>query len=239
MLTGKTWWVIGASEGLGLALAQALQAKGARVILSARSADKLNAAAAGLPGSRAVVMDVTDAASVQAGVLAAGPVDGMVYCVGAYDPMSAADWKPDRAEAMADANYMGALRVLSHLVPDFVARRAGHIVLIGSLAGFRGLPAAIGYGSSKAALMHLAENLRIDLRGSGVRVQLANPGFIATRLTAKNQFRMPQLMTPEQAAAHVLRLMRSNRFSLSFPSPFAWLFTLGRYLPLRWFQALF
>ena len=239
MQAGKTWWVIGASEGLGLALAASLQAEGARLILSARSADKLQAAVANLPVSRAVVMDVADAASVQAGILAAGPVDGMVYCVGAYDPMGATAWQPGRAEAMAEANYIGALRVLSHLVPGFVARRAGHIVLIGSLAGFRGLPGAIGYGSSKAALMHLAENLRIDLRGSGVRVQLANPGFIATRLTAKNRFRMPQLMTPEQAAAHVLRLMRSNRFSLSFPSPFAWLFTLGRYLPLRWFQALF
>ena len=239
MLTGKTYWLIGASEGLGLALAASLQAEGARLILSARSADKLQAATQRLPGSRAVVMDVTDAASVQAGVVAAGPVDGMVYCVGAYDPMGATAWQPGRAEAMAEANYLGALRVLSHLVPDFVARRAGHLVLIGSLAGFRGLPAAIGYGSSKAALMHLAENLRIDLRGSGVRVQLANPGFIATRLTAKNQFRMPQLMTPERAAGHVMRLIRSKRFAISFPVPFAWLFTLGRLLPLRWFQALF
>ena len=79
MLTGKTYWVIGASEGLGLALAASLQAEGARLILSARSADKLQAATQRLPGSRAVVMDVTDAASVQAGVLAAGQVDGMVY----------------------------------------------------------------------------------------------------------------------------------------------------------------
>jgi short-subunit dehydrogenase len=239
MLAGKTYWIIGASEGLGLALAQAMQAEGAHLILSARSTEKLKAAVANLPGSRAVAMDVTDAASVQTGVLAAGSVDGVVYCVGAYDPMAAPDWQPGRAEVMAEANYIGALRVLSHLVPDFAARRAGHIVLIGSLAGFRGLPGAIGYGSSKAALMHLAENLRVDLRGRGVRVQLANPGFIATRLTAKNQFRMPQLMTPELAASHVMRLMRSKRFAASFPAPFAWLFTLGQYLPLRWFQALF
>lgn len=239
MIMGQTWWIIGASEGLGRALAVLMLAKGATVIVSARSLAKLEEFAATDPNLRAVAMDVSDPCSVAAAVAAAGPVDGVVYCVGLYDPMSALDWKPGSAEAMAEGNYMGALRVLSHLMPGFVARDAGHIVLIGSLAGFRGLPGAIGYGSSKAALMHLGENLRIDLRGTGLRVQVANPGFIATRLTAKNSFRMPQLMTPEIAAAHVMRLMRSKRFSASFPAPFAWLFTIGRHLPLRWFQRLF
>lgn len=236
---GKTWWIVGASEGLGRALAELLLAEGAHVVASARSVPKLQDFVAAQANLRVVPMDVCDADSVAQGVAATGPVDGMVYCVGLYDPMSALNWQPGQAEAMADANYIGALRLLSHLIPAMVARRAGHVVLIGSLAGFRGLPGAIGYGSSKAALMHLAENLKVDLRGSGVRVQQANPGFIATRLTAKNQFRMPQLMTPETAAAHVLRLMRSKRFATSFPAPFAWLFMVGRHLPLRLFHALF
>jgi len=239
MFAGQTWWIIGASEGLGRALAVLMLAEGAKVVVSARSQGKLEEFAATDPNLRALAMDVSDATSVTVGVAAAGPVDGVVYCVGLYDPMSALEWQPGSAETMADGNYIGALRVLSHLMPGFVARNAGHIVLIGSLAGFRGLPGAIGYGASKAALMHLGENLRVDLRGTGLRVQVANPGFIATRLTAKNSFRMPQLMTPETAAGHVLRLMRSNRFSSSFPAPFAWLFTLGRYLPLRLFQRLF
>jgi len=239
MFAGQTWWIIGASEGLGRALAVLMLADGAKVVVSARSQAKLAEFAATNPNLQAVAMDVSDAASVAAGVAAVGPVDGVVYCVGLYDPMPAKDWQPGSAEAMAEGNYMGALRVLSHLMPGFVARNAGHIVLIGSLAGFRGLPGAIGYGSSKAALMHLGENLRVDLRGTGLRVQVANPGFIATRLTAKNSFKMPQLMTPEVAAGHVLRLMQSGRFSSSFPAPFAWLFTLGRYLPLGWFQRLF
>ena len=238
MFAGQTWWIIGASEGLGRALAVLLLAEGAKVVVSARNRTKLEEFAATDPNLAVVAMDVSNAASVAAAVTAAGPVDGVLYCVGLYDPMSALDWQPGSAEAMADGNYIGALRVLSHLMPGFVARNAGHIVLIGSLAGFRGLPGAIGYGASKAALMHLGENLRVDLRGTGLRVQVANPGFIATRLTAKNSFRMPQLMTPETAAGHVLRLMRSKRFSASFPAPFAWLFTLGRYLPLRLFQRL-
>ncbi len=239
MLAGKTYWVVGASEGLGRALAACLVVEGASVVVSARDLTKLRAFSASHPKLRAVVMDVTDSASVTQAVALAGEVDGVIYCAGLYDPMSALDWQPGQAEAMADANYIGALRLLSHLVPVFVARKAGHIVLIGSLAGFRGLPGAIGYGSSKAALMHLAENLRVDLRGSGVRVQLANPGYIATRLTAKNRFRMPQLMSPEAAALRVLRLMLSTRFCATFPAPFAWLFTIGRFLPLRLFQSLF
>lgn len=239
MFAGQTWWIIGASEGLGRALAVLMLAEGAKVVVSARNLAKLEEFAATDPNLRAVAMDVSDPASVTDAVATAGKVDGVVYCVGLYDPMSALDWKPGSAEAMAEGNYIGALRVLSHLMPGFVARNAGHVVLIGSLAGFRGLPGAIGYGSSKAALMHLGENLRVDLRKTGLRVQVANPGFIATRLTAKNNFRMPQLMTPDTAAGHVLRLMRSKRFSASFPAPFAWLFTVGRYLPLRWFQRLF
>ncbi|MEP4700788.1 MAG: SDR family NAD(P)-dependent oxidoreductase, partial [Parasphingorhabdus sp.] len=130
----------------------------------------------------------------------------------------------------------GALRVLSWLVPEMTARGSGRILLIGSIAGHRGLPGAIGYGASNAALMHLAENMRCDLKGTGVRVQLANPGFIHTRLTDKNSFTMPQIMSPDTAARHVIKLLDSRRFSRNFPAPFAWIFTVGRHLPLRLFQ---
>ncbi|MEY5036950.1 MAG: hypothetical protein RL472_56, partial [Pseudomonadota bacterium] len=105
------------------------------------------------------------------------------------------------------------------------------VVLTGSLAGYRVLPGAIGYAASKAGVMVLAESLYADLRGSGIKVQIANPGFIATRLTAQNRFAMPFLMSPEQAADHMLRLMRSGRFKSSFPAPFSWLFRLGQVLP--------
>ncbi len=234
----QTWWIIGASEGLGAALARQMADRGARLILSARSAQRLQGVSDAL-GARALPMDVTDPDSVAAACAQVGAVDGLIYCVGLYEPMAATDWTPDLAQQMVAANFTGALSVLSHSLPPMLARGRGHIVLIGSLAGHRGLPGAIGYGASKAALMHLGENLRVDLRGTGVRVQVANPGFIRTRLTDKNSFAMPQLMTPEDAAARVLRHMAGKRFSLSFPAPFAWLFTLGRYLPLRLFHRLF
>ncbi len=235
----KTWWIIGASEGLGRALAEALDAAGANLILSARSAERLAAISGRLRDARAVAMDVTDDASVRRAAEQAGDIDGLIYCVGLYDPMPATNWHPGAPEAMTEANFTGALRVLGRVLPGMLARDAGRIVLIGSLAGHRGLPGAIGYGASKAALMHLGENLAVDLRGTGVRVQLANPGFIRTRLTEKNNFPMPQIMEPEDAAGHVIRAIRSGRFSTSFPAPFSWLFTVGRHLPIGWFHRLF
>jgi short-subunit dehydrogenase len=238
-LAGRRYWLVGASEGLGRELAHALDAQGASLVLSARSADRLEALARDLRDGRALPMDVTDPKSVSDAAKNAQDIDGVIYNAGAYDPVSAKDWQPDAVRRMAEVNFVGALNVLAEVVPGFVTQGKGHIVLIGSLSGFRGLPGAIGYGASKAALMHLAENLRIDLRGTAICVQRINPGFINTRLTAKNDFTMPQIMEPEDAASQVLRAMKSGRFSTSFPAPFSWLFTLGQHLPLGLFHRLF
>lgn len=238
MFEGQTWWIVGASEGLGRALAEALDGAGARLILSARNAGRLQHLCDGLSNARALPMDVTDPDDVIRAMADLGPIDGVVYCAGAYDPLSAQDWQPEAVETMCAVNFTGALRVLGQIVPQFCRRDSGHIVLIGSLAGFTGLPGAIGYGASKAALMHLGENLQADLRGSGVRVQVINPGFIRTRLTQKNEFKMPQILEPEDAARRCLRAMQGRRFSTSFPAPFSWVFTLGRLLPRRLFLKL-
>jgi len=238
-LAGKTYWIVGASEGLGRALAQALDKAGARLILSARAGDRLAALAATLRNATALEMDVTDAAAVTKAVDAAEAVDGVIYCAGQYTPLKAQNWDATAVEAMCEVNFMGAVRLLGHLVPRFAAENRGHIVLIGSLAGFRGLPGAIGYGASKTALMHLGENIHADLRATDVKIQVVNPGFIKTRLTDKNDFRMPFIQTPEQAADHVLAAMQGRRFSTSFPAPFSWLFSIGRFLPRALFYRIF
>lgn len=231
-LAGKRYWLVGASEGLGLALARQMSALGADLILSARDPARLAAAVADLPGpAQAVVMDVASDASVTAAAAQVGAVDGLVWLAGVYWPMRAQDWNAAQVTAMCDINFTGCARVLGAVLPGMVARGAGHVVITGSLSGFRGLPGAVGYGASKAGVMALAESLRADLHRSGVRVQLANPGFIRTRLTAQNRFAMPQLMEPEAAAREMLRLMASRRFSRSFPRPFAWLFRASVWLP--------
>ncbi|MEO0750875.1 MAG: SDR family NAD(P)-dependent oxidoreductase [Pseudomonadota bacterium] len=230
---GKTYWLVGASEGLGEALAHQLSALGATVVLSARNKDRLEAVADAVPGeARVVPMDIADDASVAEAAEAVGDVDGMVFLAGVYWPMPATEWDLGQGVAMADVNFTGAFRVLGHVVPKMVARDAGHIVITGSLSGFRGLPGAIGYGASKAGVMSLAESLRADLWRTGVDVQLANPGFIKTRLTDKNAFKMPFLMTSEEAAGHMVRLMKTpGRFQAHFPMVFSWLFRVSRLMP--------
>lgn len=229
---GKRYWLVGASEGLGRALAERLSAAGAEVILSARSADRLAEVAASLPGPSLVLpVDVADTASVRGAAAAAGQIDGVVFLAGLYWPMAAQDWNADQVETMCDVNFTGCARVIGAALPAMVARGTGHVVITGSLSGFRGLPGAIGYGASKAGVMALAECMQADLRGSGIVVQVANPGFIRTRLTDKNTFTMPFLMEPAEAADHMFRHMQTDRFKVSFPTVFSWLFRLSQFLP--------
>ncbi|SEK54062.1 SDR family NAD(P)-dependent oxidoreductase [Jannaschia helgolandensis] len=230
--SGKRYWLIGASEGLGAALAETLSRAGAEVILSARSEDKLKTLADRLPGkSRVIVCDVSDRTSVEAAAAEAGHIDGLVFLAGVYWPQKAQEWNPEQVEAMCDVNFTGAARAVGAVIGDMVARDAGHIVLTGSLSGFRGLPGATGYGASKAGVMWLAEGMHADLRKTGVTVQVANPGFIKTRLTEKNDFDMPFLMEPEDAARQMFELMCTDDFKKSFPTVFSWLFRGGQFLP--------
>lgn len=229
---GRRYWLVGASEGLGLALARLLSEAGAEVILSARSEDTLKAAAASLPGPATILpVDVGSTDSVSAAAAQLPDLDGMVFLAGVYWPMRAQGWDAKAAEAMADINFTGCIRAVGAALPGMVAKGRGHVVITGSLSGFRGLPGTIGYAASKAGTMVLAESLYADLRKSGIAVQLANPGFIRTRLTAKNDFTMPFIMEPERAAQIMFRHMQSGRFKVSFPTVFSWIFRGGQFLP--------
>jgi short-subunit dehydrogenase len=229
---GKRYWIVGASEGLGAALAKELSSAGAELVLSARSAEKLEALAQEMPGPATVeALDVTDAAALEAAAERIGPLDGVVQLAAVYWPFAAQDWDAEQANTMADVNFGGAMRLMGVVVPRLVAQGHGHIVLTGSLSGYRGLPGAAAYVASKSGVMALAESLYADLRGSGVDVQLINPGFIKTRLTDKNEFSMPFIMTPEEAAKISLQHMRSNRFQRAFPRLFSLVFRGSQLLP--------
>lgn len=230
--TGKRYWIVGASAGLGRAVAVEISKTGAEVILSARSKEELEALASELPGKASVVpMDIADAQNVAEAAKAVGEIDGMVFLAGVYWPFSAREFDGEKAATMLDVNLTGAARVLGHVVPAMVARGKGHIVLTGSLSGFRGLPGAIGYGASKAGIMSLAESMHADLAGTGVEVQLVNPGFIKTRLTEKNDFRMPFIMEPEAAAREFVEHMQGDSFAKNFPTLFSLFFRFSQFLP--------
>ena len=229
---GKTVWMVGASTGIGRATASRLHAEGAKVIVSARSADALQAFVTEHPGAIALPLDVTDRDAVAralSAVLVLGKLDGMVYCAGHYHAMRADAMDVPDMLAHLQINYVGALYLLDAVLPHLLrsTRGAAFVSLVGSVAGYRGLPNSLAYGPTKAALINLAQTLYLDLHGKGVGVSLINPGFVETPLTAQNTFKMPALITPSQAADAILRGWARGAFEIHFPKRFTlWLKTM-------------
>jgi NAD(P)-dependent dehydrogenase (short-subunit alcohol dehydrogenase family) len=229
---GRTVWLVGASTGIGRATASALHAAGARVVVSARSREALDAFVAAHPGSLAIALDATDREAMHGAatriVASHGHLDLAMYCAGTYAAMRATAFDLDVALRHVRVNYEGALFMLDAVLPTLLAQartgRGGHISLVSSVAGFRGLPQSLAYGPTKAALINLAETLYLDLEGLKIGVSAINPGFVETPLTAQNAFKMPALITPEEAAAHILAGWRAGDFEIHFPKRFtAWL----------------
>ena len=231
---GKTVWLVGASSGIGRATAHALHAQGAKVFVSARSQQALDVFAAEHPGAVALALDAGDAASVKAAakvVLGAGPLDLVLYCAGYYKEMRANEFDLQIMLQHQQINYVGALYVLDAVLPYFIKRQAGHISLVSSVAGYRGLPKSLAYGPTKAALINLAETLYVDLQDSHVGVSLISPGFVETQLTAQNKFTMPGLIKPEQAAQEILRGWARGQFEIHFPKRFTFFMKALALLP--------
>lgn len=233
---GKTVWLVGASSGIGAATAHALHTLGARVVVSARQKNLLEDFVNTHPGSQSLALDVTDAADVRAAaqfLLTQGPLDCVVYCAGHYQAMRAANLNLADMKRHVEVNYTGALHVLDAVLPALLSRGQGHLSLIGSVAGYGGLPNSLAYGPTKAALINLAETLYLDVHGKGLGVSIVNPGFVQTPLTARNTFAMPALLTPEQAAQAILKGWAQGVFEIHFPKRFTlWLKAL-RLLPYR------
>ena len=231
---GKTVWLVGASTGIGRATAHQLHTLGAKVIVSARSQPALDEFAAEHPGATVLAMDAADAASVAAAaqsVLGAGPLDLVLYCAGYYKEMRATEFDLGQMLKHNQVNYVGALYVLSAVLPYFLARKAGHISLVSSVAGYRGLPQGLAYGPTKAALINLAETLHVDLKDSQIGVSLICPGFVETPLTAQNKFSMPGLIKPEKAAEEILRGWAKGEFEIHFPKRFTYFMKALALLP--------
>ena len=245
---GRTVWLVGASTGIGMATASALHAHGARVIVSARSHAGLAAFVAAHPGSRSIALDVTDKKAVQAAaqeVLGGGALDCLVYCAGYYRAMDATHMDLGEMLRHLQVNYEGALHVLDAVLPGLLAQavdartgQKGHISLVGSVAGYCGLPQSLGYGPTKAALINFTESLYLDLRPKGLGVSLIDPGFVATPLTAQNDFKMPALISPEQAARDILQGWAKGAFEIHFPKRFTLWMKVLRWLPYPVFFAI-
>lgn len=236
-------WCTGAGKGIGRAVVKRLVRDGVRVAASSRTAADLDSLAADTGGvAKPYPLDVTDEAAVRAALDAIetemGRLDLVLLNAGTHTPLSAADFNVATVRRIMETNFMGTVNPLAAVLPRFIERRAGHIAVVASIAGYRGLPTASAYGASKSALITMCEALKPELDHYGVRLTLINPGFVKTPLTDRNTFKMPFLMDVDDAAERVVRGLKSKRFEVTFPKRFTWGLKLARCLPYALYFAL-
>ncbi len=238
---GRIVWLTGASSGIGRALALNLAKRGDHVAASARGEAELRSLceeAADAPGSiHPYPLDITDAENCArtvdqiSGKL--GPIALAILNAGTHHPVEAEDFAAGDLAKLVGINLLGTGNCLDPLLKRMIEARAGHIAIVASVAGYRGLPTSAYYGASKAAQINLAEALKFDLDRFGIKLQLVNPGFVKTPLTDKNAFPMPFLMEVENAAERMAEGLESSAFEITFPRRFAYLLKLFRLLPYR------
>lgn len=230
-------WIVGASTGIGRATALEFARAGITVFASARRAPLLEELAAEAPEGRIVPVPV-DAAN-RGAMLAAyarieaeyGPPGALLFAAALPAPENGSQAVAPVLAPLFDLNVYGCLHMLEAGLHALRAQRKGRVAIISSVAGFRGLPRALAYGASKAALTHIAEALWFECRREGVTVQVIHPGFVKTPLTDKNDFPMPCLMRVEDAARRIVRGMERTQFEITFPRRFTVLLKLLRILP--------
>jgi short-subunit dehydrogenase len=239
-IRGRRFWLVGASSGIGAALATELVERGAQVAISARRTDDLEAVAA---GTMAVVpLDATDRDAVRrAAAAVTRTLDGLdvvVWCAGYWQQFEAAAWDADSFARHVEVNLLGLNNVLAACVPTMVEARHGHLVGIASVAGYRGLAGAEAYGATKAAQINLLEALRAALAGHGIRVTTVCPGFVRTEMTNANDFPMPFIINPDVAARAIADGIERRRSEIVFPLAVAVLMKVARLLPVRAWSGL-
>ena len=239
-------WVTGASSGIGLEVAQQLARLGVVVAISARSADKLRALAANEPNLRPYPLDVTDRAAVAATVTAIeaelGAINLAVLNAGVWHPMGASDFDAAKSIDSMQVNYNGLVYGVEALLQPMIARRGGHLALVSSVAGYRGMPKAAAYSPSKAAVISLAEALQPDLARHNITLSLINPGFVDTPMTRVNRFPMPFMVTVADAAQRIIAGLVAKRYEIAFPFALVATLKLARIVPNRlyfWYARTF
>jgi NAD(P)-dependent dehydrogenase (short-subunit alcohol dehydrogenase family) len=239
-LTGKVAWVVGASSGIGAAVARELQTRGAKVAISARRADALNEVSGGR--MVAVPADVTDHESLTAAAnrirAELGPIDLVIISAGYWQQMNAREWDTETFNKTVTTNLIGMSNAIAAVLPEMLIRRTGVIAGIASVAGYRGLAGSEAYGATKAAQINLLESLRVDIAGSGVRVTTVCPGFVRTDLTAANTFPMPFIIEADAAGRSICDGLERERTEIVFPLPMALLMKIARLVPVRAWAAL-
>ncbi len=233
----KRIWVIGATSGIGLACTKDFLSHGAKVAISARRADLIQNINDAYPKDQVLALTLdarnhSDLTNAYKTIKAKwGGLDLMVFVSGIYEPMRADNFDLSKAKNIIDLNVLGPMSACDVVLPDFIANQSGGIAIVSSVAGYSGLPKALAYGPSKAAMINFCENLYYDLKPKGISVYMINPGFVATDATANNDFHMPALITPEKASEYILDGIQAGEFDIHFPKRFSLFLKFLRILP--------
>lgn len=232
-------WITGASSGIGRALALAYAREGHHVYASARSEDKLQSLtdeALDLPGTViSAPLDVTDTDAINDFIehcAAQSTIpDIAVLNAGFYEPIGLDELSLEHFEQTFAVNYLGVVKCMMALLPHYRSANTGHLVLVSSVAGYAGLPRAAAYGSSKAALINLAESMKPECDAKNIKMTVVNPGFVKTPMTDLNDFPMPFQIDTDVAAQRMFDGISAGKFEITFPRRFTWMLKFLRILP--------
>ena len=233
----KKIWITGASSGIGKAVAEKFAKEGWKVAVSARRKEILDIMAQDQNIS-SFPLDITNRDQINnvfKNILNEfGDLDLCLFSSGTYEPKDEQSIDPNKIKNVINVNFLGVIDCVKTVEKYFKNKKSGHISIVSSIAGYRGLPNSSGYGPSKAALTNFSESIYFDFKKFGVRVSIISPGFIKTPLTDKNEFSMPFLKTPDYAAEKIFNgLVKSNAFEIHFPKGLTLVLKFLRILPYK------
>ena len=230
-------WIIGASTGIGKEITLYLSKNGANIIVSARSEKPLQDIVRQTKGQNdlALPLDVQSANEVKKAVTKLtkkyDTIDRVIFMAGIYEPTACNQIDIEKAKQIIDVNLTGAVNIVHYCLPFLEKQNKSQLVLCASVAGYSGLPNGQPYSATKAAVLNLAESLKTEYLNSTLDIKVINPGFVKTRLTDKNKFKMPFIIEPEEAAKEICRKLDSKSFEIHFPKKLSILLKFLRLLP--------
>ena len=241
----KNCWIIGASSGIGMELVKKFYENDYNVIISARSLSDLQNLKTEIEvdnknSNKEIFIANLDVVNLDNFSLAVKnilqkfvKIDLVIFASAIYERMEAENFDLALAKKIMEVNFNGFLNLLHLILPHFLQQKSGHIACIASVAGYSGLPQSFAYGASKSALINLCEGIYPELKLKNIDLSIINPGFVKTRLTDKNNFEMPFIISSKQASDYIYQGLIAKKFEIHFPKKFTFILKFLRILPYR------
>ena len=238
-IENKIVWLIGASAGIGRELTkEILRSNPKKLIISARNDQGLNELKTELNNDSRISVAKLDSSKKEQIVNVHnqitkdfGDVDTLIYNAGVYHISTIENFSSLEQVEQIEVNYLGAIYSTETVLKQMISKKSGNIVVVSSVAGYSPLPQAYGYGASKAALTYFFESMRFNAEKYGINITMVHPGFVETRLTAKNKFKMPWIMSPKKAAKIITDGILINKKDIAFPLIFVLILKFISILP--------